>query len=236
MAGDRVLRALNALYYRDAGGESRPPFFDIDATYPSLRVLDQNLAVIQAEVEALLSERQAIPRYHEVSAQETYISGTVKPEKAWRVLMLRWMAGGGLEANIAKCPRTSALLDRIPGVTQAFVSILDGGKPIPAHDGPYLGYLRYHLALKVPAEKPPSIRIKDQVHTWQVGKSILFDDSWNHEVMNESNDIRVVLIVDVMRPMSFPANAVNWFVARVLSPLDPSSRAARKNLANFQPH
>lgn len=226
---------MNALYYRDAGGEKRPAFFDIDKTYPSLRVFDRNLSVIQEELEPLLGERQAIPRYHEVVKHEAYISGTFVPEKSWRVFMLRWLPGGGLEANMAKCPRTSAMLDQVPGVIQAFFSILDGGKPIPAHDGPYLGYLRYHIALKVPAENPPTIRIKDQLHTWQVGQSILFDDSWNHEVMNEARDIRVVLIVDVMRPMRWRAHAVNWLVTR-LSKFDPSSRAARKNLAGFQPH
>ncbi len=68
--------------------------------------------------------------------------------------------------------------------------------------GPYLGYLRYRLALKVPATDPPSIRIKDRIHTWTERGSVLFDDSWNHEVYNRSPDIRVVLIVDVMRPMS----------------------------------
>ena len=176
MGSNRVQRKLNAMYYREAGGENRPAFFDIDKTYPSLRVFDRNLSAIQTELESLLGERNAIPRYHEVAEPETYISGTIKPEKAWRVFMLRWMAGGGLEANMAKCPRTSALLDEVPGVTQAFFSILDGGKPIPAHDGSYLGYLRYHLALKVPAVNPPTIRIKDQFHTWQVGQSILFDD------------------------------------------------------------
>lgn len=232
----RLLRALNALYFRESGGLNRPPFHDIDATYPSLRVLDRGLEAIQQELEPLLRERDAIPRYHEVSSVETYISGTVNPEKAWRVFMLRWLGGPGLEENQAKCPRTCALLDQVPGVMQAFFSILDGGKSIPAHDGPYLGYLRYHLGLRVPSERPPTIRIKDQFHTWQVGKSILFDDSWNHEVTNESNDLRVVLIVDVLRPMSAPAHAINWLTTKVLARYSAGTREARRNLANYQPH
>ena len=88
----------------------------------------------------------------------------------------------------------------LPGV------LLDprGGKSIPVHEGPYRGYLRYHLGLVVPAEDPPSIRIKDQHYTWREGESILFDDSWEHEVINHCPEDRVVLIVDIRRPDALP--------------------------------
>jgi len=231
----RLKRALNALYFWESGGLNRPALFDIDATYPSLRVFDRNVDVIQKELELLLREREAIPRYHEVAPTETYISGTFNTEKAWRVFMLRWSNGAGLEGNQAKCPKTSALIDRVPGVIQAFFSILEAGKSIPAHDGPYLGYLRYHLGLRVPPENPPTIRVKDHFHTWEVGKSILFDDSWNHEVINRSKDVRVVLIVDVLRPMRFPAHALNWFSTSVLSRFTKEAKETRQNLANYQP-
>jgi aspartyl/asparaginyl beta-hydroxylase (cupin superfamily) len=115
-------------------------------------------------------------------------------------------------ANRAKCPRTSALLDEIPGLFQAFFSILEGGKSVPAHYGPYRGYLRYHLGLVVPKTNPPTLRIKDQHHTWREGESILFDDSWDHEVINNATEDRVVLIVDIRRPMPLPFAAVNRFV------------------------
>jgi aspartate beta-hydroxylase/beta-hydroxylase len=99
---------------------------------------------------------------------------------------------------------------------QAFFSILDGGKSIPAHCGPYRGYLRYHLALVVPQNHPPSIRVKDQHYTWQEGSGVLFDDSWDHEVTNTSDSDRVVLIVDIRRPMPLPFDALNRFVIAVM--------------------
>ena len=61
----------------------------------------------------------------------------------------------------------------------------------------------------VPDKNPPSIRLKDQVYTWKEGESVLFDDSWNHEVYNECENDRVVLIVDIRRPMPQPFDAVN---------------------------
>ena len=120
------------------------------------------------------------------------------------------------EAYCARCPRTMALLDGIPGLFEAFFSILEGGKSIPHHEGPYRGYLRYHLGLIVPEKNPPSIRLKDQVYTWKEGESVLFDDSWDHEVYNQCESDRVVLIVDIRRPMPQPFDGVNRLVQRIM--------------------
>jgi aspartate beta-hydroxylase/beta-hydroxylase len=87
---------------------------------------------------------------------------------------------------------------------------------VPAHWGPYRGYIRYHLGLIVPDHDPPTLRVRDQYHTWQEGKSILFDDSWEHEVTNTSTSDRVVLIVDIRRPMSLPLRSLNRLVEAIM--------------------
>jgi len=209
------VQILNGLYSAAAGGENRPAFYDIDQVYPSLRILDQNYRVIREEMEGVLEQKDHIPRYHDVSDRERYISGTVNPEKNWKVFMLATVMGP-LAANEAKCPKTVQCLKSIPNLFQAFFSILDPGKSIPAHCGPYLGYLRYHLALRVPKSNPPSMRVKDRIHTWEEGKSIVFDDSWEHEVYNNAEDLRVVLIVDFFRPLPLHLHAVNWTVAHLV--------------------
>ena len=83
---------------------------------------------------------------HDISAQ-------FDPDKDWKSVLPDAM-GEKPEANRARCPETSALLDRIPGLMQAFFSILDGGKSVPAHQGPYRGYIRYHLAPGRPRAGP----------------------------------------------------------------------------------
>lgn len=113
-------------------------------------------------------------------------------------------------------PRTIAALKKVPNLFQASFSILDPGKSIPAHNGPYYGYLRYHLGIEVPDDDPPQIRIRDHVHTWRDGESVLFDDSWNHEVINNCAERRVVLIVDVLRPMPRRQHLANRSFAFVL--------------------
>lgn len=159
-------------------------------------------------MEQILPQKADIPRYHELDKYQKRISGTVDAEKDWKIFYLNGM-GIKVTENYRQCPETAKLIDTIPHIFQAFFSILDGGKSIPDHKGPFRGFLRYHLALKVPEENPPQIRVKDQYYIWKEGESILFDDSFSHEVNNQCNDTRVVLIVDVMRPLPIFARQVN---------------------------
>ncbi|HEY1797573.1 MAG TPA: aspartyl/asparaginyl beta-hydroxylase domain-containing protein [Stellaceae bacterium] len=221
---DSALSILNKCFAWAADGERRAAFHDIDKVCPSLRILDQNYRIIQNELESVLTHKNRIPRYHEISPRETYISGTVNPDKDWRIFTLATFIGTPT-ANREKCPQTTALIDQIPGVISAFFSILDAGKSIPAHCGPSMGYLRYHLALRVPKINPPSIRVKDQYYAWEEGESIVFDDSWEHEVFNESNELRVVLIVDIFRPMPLPLHMMNRLLCRTTRYSDEAKQA-----------
>jgi aspartyl/asparaginyl beta-hydroxylase (cupin superfamily) len=182
--------------------------FDIDETFPELREIEKEFHEIRREF-LVASERVAVmPTYHELDPFQRYISATTPHD--WRMFYLCAM-GEVAEENAELCPRSIAALKKVPNVFQASFSILDPGKSIPAHNGPYYGYLRYHLGIEVPEENPPSIRIRDHVHTWRDGESVLFDDSWNHEVINNCAERRVVLIVDVLRPMPRTQHLANRF-------------------------
>lgn len=202
-------RAVNNLLLHYAGNDQRPVFFDIDEVCPELRLLERAFPQIKAECEALLDERVPMPRYHDVNRPATEISASTAGD--WKVFMLE-LLGHKPEANRARCPATVAALERVPGILQAFFSVLDPGKSIPVHDGPYLGYLRYHLGIQVPKVNPPSIRVADQTYTWKEGEGVLFDDSWPHAVQNQATESRVVLIVDIPRPLPLLPRLVNNFV------------------------
>ncbi len=210
-----LLDGVNRFFDLHTGGDRRPVFFDVGSTCPQLHELDRHAESIRGELLALLEDKPSIPRYHELDRMQHGISARVDPDKDWKVFYLFAM-GEKPAANRARCPRTAALLDRVPGLFQAFFSILDGGKSVPAHRGPYRGYLRYHLGLVVPEVDPPSIRIKDQHYTWQQGRSMMFDDSWDHEVFNTSKGDRVVLIVDIRRPMPLVFDRFNRFVEFIM--------------------
>jgi aspartyl/asparaginyl beta-hydroxylase (cupin superfamily) len=212
---EKLLIPLNKFYDLHIGGSRRPVFLDISATRPELLELDRNHLVIREELLGILPEKRAIPRYHELDQMQYNISARVNPDKDWKVFPLNIM-GVKPEAYSARCPKTMALLEGIPGLFEAFFSILEGGKSIPHHEGPYRGYIRYHLGLIVPQENPPSIRLKDKVYTWKEGESVLFDDTWDHEVYNQCEADRVVLIVDIRRPMPKPFDGVNRLAQRIM--------------------
>ena len=173
----RVGGALNQIIYRAVRGEERPVLFEL-AAFPHLQEITRNHAVIRRELDAVLARREALPRYHDIDVGSTSISESERGE--WKVFMLYAM-GAKPEKNRRQCPETIKLLDRVPNLFQAFFSILDPGKKIPAHRGGYLGYIRYHLGLRIPRANPPRIRLHDRFHTWSYGEAILFDDAWEHE-------------------------------------------------------
>ena len=206
--------ALNAYFDRYTGGADRPTFFDIDATVPALSAITAAYPTVRAEFDRLPVAPDALPQYHEIDPGEAKISDTTP--KRWNVFMLE-ILGHRLEANRALCPETARLVARVPNLIQAFFSILEPGKSIPEHEGPYRGYLRYHLALRVPKENPPKLVVNGQDYVWKEGEAVLFDDSWPHSVVNHSAETRAVLIVDVRRPLPAVPDRINRIVTDVLA-------------------
>ncbi len=73
-----------------------------------------------------------------------------------------------------------------------------------------------HLGLMMPQSNPPRLQVMDQTYTWKEGEADLFDDNIEHEVCNES---RVVLIVDILMPMSRLKHWLNrYIVNRYIQP------------------
>lgn len=206
---------LNRFLLRYVGGDRRPAFFDVNATYPALDHVTRAYPAIREECAQLLARRDQLPRYHEVDPGEQAISAA-DPDRHWYVFML-YVLGHKPAANRALCPATCAALARVPNLVQGFFSILDPGKRVPRHEGPYLGYLRYHLGLHVPQDNPPRLIVNSQEHVWKAGQAVMFDDSWPHEVINESREPRVVLIVDVLRPLPLVPALVNRLVMHGLA-------------------
>lgn len=86
--------------------------------------------------------------------------------------------------------------------------------------------LRLHLALMVPEPRERCrIRIADQIHTWQEGRCLVFDDTYNHQVWNDTDGFRVVLFVDFERPLRWPLRALNHWLLN-LAALAPFLREA----------
>ncbi len=127
----------------------------------------------------------------------------------------RWSAfhlnklGRRIEENAAKCPGTMAALSRapqpdLPGRTPAAMfSLLKPKTRIPPHTGVTNVRLVTHLALIVPEDC--RFRVGNNSRQWVPGKAWVFDDTIEHEAVNDSDKLRVVLIFDVWHPHLTPA-------------------------------
>jgi aspartyl/asparaginyl beta-hydroxylase (cupin superfamily) len=82
------------------------------------------------------------------------------------------------------------------------ISILEPGRRLVTHEGPDHGILRYHLALDVPEDTDKcTLIVGNEVRHWYEGEDILFDDTLPHSATNQSDEVRVVLFLDVLRPL-----------------------------------
>jgi len=101
--------------------------------------------------------------------------------------------------NIKMCSKTTAILKGLRGVKSAYFSILSPGKIIPPHVGPYKGIIRYQLALSIPKEGECKLIVDGKDYFWKEGKSVLFDDTYLHEVQNNTDEMRIALLLDIKR-------------------------------------
>jgi aspartyl/asparaginyl beta-hydroxylase (cupin superfamily) len=70
---------------------------------------------------------------------------------------------------------------------------------IPSHRGSVNGRLIVHLPLIVP-ENCGYLRVGEDQRSWEEGKLLIFDDTFDHEARNDSDQTRVVLIFDIWNP------------------------------------
>jgi ornithine lipid ester-linked acyl 2-hydroxylase len=198
-----LLAGLDRLYARSSK-VGDPAFFE-PSDFPWTRTLEEGWPAMRSELDQVLLHREHLPNFQDLSPEQ---SGLTQDDR-WKTYFFT-AYGIRAKGNCERCPETARLLRAIPGMTTAFFSILAPGKRLPPHRGPYKGVLRYHLGLKIPEPRDAcGIRVGDEVRHWEEGKSLVFDDTYEHEAWNETGEDRAVLFVDFVRPLRFPASAIN---------------------------
>ena len=186
---------------------SNDPVLNVrDFTWTNL--LRDHWRTIREEAVAVAMQDWASPPLAQVSPDHRAIA---HPD-TWRSFFLRGY-GFDVAENIELCPNTAALVRQVPGLNSAFFSILEPGAHIPAHRGVTKGLITTHLGLVVPRDGDARMRIGDRVLRWAEGETVVFDDTYSHEVWNESAGRRVVLTLQTSRPLRLPGRLVaDWFL------------------------
>jgi len=205
------------------------PYVYDSAAFPWAAPIERDWRAIRDELDRVLVRKADLPNVQDITTD----AATISHETGWKIFPLT-AYGIRSQPNIELCPLTWRAVQRIPGLRTAMFSILDPGKRIPPHRGPYNGVLRLHLGLLVPEpHERLGIRIGPEHRHWQEGRVLIFDDAYEHEAWNDSAQVRVVLFVDFEKPLRFPANLLNR-VLLGLAPFTPFLREVDDNLRRWE--
>jgi beta-hydroxylase len=210
----RVLPAFDRLLMRSAATKEYQVF--PNTVFPWIPYLEANAPTIRAEAEMLLRDRMSVPSIREISPDHSKIALDDK----WRSFFL-WGYGVKIEANCVRCPQTAQILENIPGLLSAFYSVMLAGAHVPRHTGPTKAILTAHLGLIIPLRRERChMQVAENDVVWEEGKVVVFDDMFPHEVWNDTDEDRIILLIHLKRPLKFPGSALRdlFFAAMRKSP------------------
>ena len=164
--------------------------------FPSSVLLESNYQKIREEFDNLCSVNN-----DEENMWSNFSEGSDEFWKGWNTIVLRSF-GKDNTPNMKLCPTLAKILKKDSNITTAIFSILEPGKTLHPHYGPFKGVLRYHMGIIVP---PPSsgecyISVDGIDYDWKEGQGVLFDESYKHFATNQTDQRRVILFLDVKRP------------------------------------
>jgi beta-hydroxylase len=197
----------NVLAYLFSAVPNRP-FLQVER-FTDLAPLRDNWRMIREEALALYDQDRIkrSEKYDDLAFNSFFKSG-------WKRFYLKWYGENHASAR-ALCPRTVELLEKIPTVKAAMFAQLPPGAKLGRHRDPFAGSLRYHLGLVTPNSDECRIYVDGEMYSWRDGEAVLFDETYIHEAVNNTDVQRIILFCDVERPLrTRAARAANRFVAR----------------------
>jgi aspartyl/asparaginyl beta-hydroxylase (cupin superfamily) len=179
-------------------------FHDRDQ-FPELDAIEAATETIRGEFEALVAAEAAemVPYIQYPDHVPVAQWAELNKNRKWTAIHLL-QNGKRVDTNAGHCPQTMAVLAKlpqpdVPGASpNAMFSLLAPRTRIPPHTGVANTRLVCHLPLIVPPDC--GFRVGNTTRAWELGKTFVFDDTIEHEAWNDSDELRVVLIVDLWPP------------------------------------
>ncbi|MEV4894203.1 aspartyl/asparaginyl beta-hydroxylase domain-containing protein [Nonomuraea sp. NPDC055795] len=164
------------------------------ADFPWLDELEAAAPIIRRELLSCGLDAGSLPSHPTRHAESGH----------WRALYLCHI-GRPYTKNLAAFPLTLKVLSAPPGASacgMTYFSAVEGGTHIAPHTGFTNAHLRCHLSLV--ATEGSRIRVADETRGWREGRAFVFDDTFEHEVWNEGDQRRTVLLFDFWHPELSP--------------------------------
>lgn len=180
------------------------------AQFPWLERAEALTETITAELDIVANAPGAVlvPYVQYASSEPLAQWRELNHNRDWTAIHLL-QRGTAIEPNAGLCPQTMAFLGEmdqpwIPGCgANAMFSMLAPHTAIPPHSGVANFRLLCHLPLIIPGKC--WFRVGEQIRDWQPGQAWIFDDSIEHEAVNETDQLRVIMIFDIWHPDLSPA-------------------------------
>ena len=194
--------AMQRPTYHAFPGLEVKPFYN-PSDYDWVSALESDWQEIKKELLFLYAEQKNIRPY--IDGVKTGVKGldTLADSLEWSSVHL--IKGGKYNDELlANTPVTKEILSKLPipvlegNAPEVFLSVLKPGAEIKPHFGLSNIKLTVHLGLDIPNDC--AIRVGDETQTWEDGKVMIFDDSFEHEAWNKSEEERKVLILEIWHP------------------------------------
>lgn len=167
-------------------------YYDSSA-FPWAENVEKNAAAIQEEVARFIQN-------HSDRIQPYFNTSMVSGQDKWKAFGFKFWTWPFPE-NIKECPETMRILASVPNLLSASVSILGPKTEIHPHKGDTNAIYRCHLGLKVPGVIPEcGFMVNEEKRSWEEGKLLIFNDAADHAAWNNTDEIRYLLLFDVLRP------------------------------------
>lgn len=173
------------------------------ALFPWIADLEAQTALIREELHGVLCSEAGRERvFTSAELEQQNLRGLTQPP-SWNGYYF-YRHGERREDNCGACPRTIRALDalplaRVPGhAPEVLFSVFTPGTQLLPHRGVTNTRLVGHLPLIVPENC--ALSVGGEVHAWQEGRVVVFDDTYEHEAWNRSDLTRVILIFDLWHP------------------------------------
>ncbi|MBP5972971.1 aspartyl/asparaginyl beta-hydroxylase domain-containing protein [Brasilonema sp. CT11] len=170
-------------------GLTSKPWYEI-IDIPKLKMLEDSYEIIRQETLLAIKDKKLRKPY--------YVFGVSPDGWDWIELL---NAGKKVEKNIIHFPQTLKLIENLSShirFVHVQLSFLEPGKVIKPHRSEVSYYLSSHLGLVIPEKC--GISVAGDSRTWQEGKCIIFDDSYEHAAWNYSDSLRIVLFLIFYHP------------------------------------
>lgn len=188
-----------------------PRYYNWREIFPQLEILLDNYDTICKEMLDLTANRWT-------PWPERKLYQSVDQNGVWRVIPLlhtfpAWDPSKScfIEANCQECPKTMELLQQLPGLRTALFSRLGPKTRLSKHQG-WADLANYVLRCHLPLTMPDQTRFPNSAGMWvereiefhKERDFLVFDDSKFHKAFNASDEDRIILIFDLIRPDHIP--------------------------------